>query len=205
MGDTSAWIHVVLIMLHRRTFTALTLTAFWAASAFGEPDFRAYPSTETMIEGGTANILIIQADTNQFQVRVPKGFGAQVRQSDQSITFTSQTGNSIITMRLSTNYAGGLPKMEDLRDQVATKYSTASLVQTSPCRTSCGTGLLFDLFQPAAGNLTMRIRDGYLSIPGGSFEFTLSCDSRDYDKNRLSFAWLLNSFCSRPPSATTNP
>jgi len=95
--------------------------------------------------------------------------------------------------------------MEDLRDQVARKNSTASLVQTSPCHTSCGTGLLFDLFQPSAGGLTMRIRDGYVSFAEGSFEFTLSCDSRDYDKNRLSFAWLLNSFRLQTQSATTNP
>jgi hypothetical protein len=106
---------------------------------------------------------------------------------------------------MSTNYAGALPKMEVLRDQVAQKYSTASLVQTSPCHTSCGVGLLFDLFQPAAGNSTMRIRDGYISFPEGSFEFTLSCDAKEYDKNRLSFAWLLNSFRLQTPSATTNP
>jgi hypothetical protein len=53
-----------------------------------------------------------------------------------------------------------------------------------------------------AGNLTMRIRDGYLAFPEGSFEFTLLCDLREYDKNRLSFAWLLNSFRLQPQSVT---
>jgi len=205
MGDAAAWLHLVLIMSRLRAFPVLALLALRAASAFGQSDFRIYPSTEGTAEGGIVNILVLQNETEHFQVHVPKGYGAQVRQADQSIVFTSQTGTSIITMKMSGNYAGALPKMEDLRSQVAQKYSTASLVQTSPCHTSCGTGLLFDLFQPAAGNLTMRIRDGFVSFPEGSVEFTLSCDSRDYDKNRLSFAWLLNSFRSQPQSAKTNP
>jgi hypothetical protein len=192
-------------MLLLRAFITLALAALWAASAHGQSEFKVYPSTENEVEGGTVSILVIQTETQRFQVRVPKGYGSQVRQNDQSIVFSSQAGNSIITMKMSTNYAGSLPKMEELRDQVARKYSTASLVQTSPCHTSGGTGLLFDLFQPAAGDLTMRIRDGYVSFPEGSFEFTLSCDARDYDKNRLSFAWLLNSFRLQPQTATTNP
>ena len=183
----------------------LAWAALGAASAFGQPEFKVYSSTEAMAEGGLVNIMVIQTESEQFQVRVPKGYGSQVRQNDQSIVFTSLTGGSIITMKMSTNYAGSLPKMEDLRDEVAKKNSTASLVQTSPCHTSCGTGLLFDLFQSTAGNLTMWIRDGYVSFPEGSFEFTLSCDSRDYDKNRLSFAWLLNSFRLQSPSTKTNP
>jgi hypothetical protein len=183
----------------------LALTALGAASACGQPEFKVYPSTEATAEGGLVNIMVIQTESEQFQFRVPKGYGSQVRQNDQSIVFTSLTGGSIITIRMSTNYAGSLPKMEDLRDEVAKKNSTASLVQTSPCHTSCGTGLLFDLFQSTAGNLTMRIRDGFVSFPEGSFEFTLSCDSRDYDKNRLSFAWLLNSFRLQSQSTKTNP
>jgi hypothetical protein len=92
-----------------------------------------------------------------------------------------------------------------LRDLVAGKYPSASLVQSSPCYTACGAGLLFDLFQPAAGNLTMRIRNGYVSFPEGSFEFTLSCDSREYDKHRLAFAWLLNSFLLQPEPVKKDP
>jgi hypothetical protein len=205
MGDAAAWLHLVLIMPRVRTFNTLALAALWAASAFGQGEFKVYPSTEATVEGGDVSILVIQTDTQRFQVRGPKGYGAQGRQSDQSILFSSLAGTSVITMKLSSNYAGSLPKMEDLRDQVARKYSTASLVQTSPCHTACGTGLVFDLFQPAAGNLTMRIRDGFVSFPEGSFEFTFSCDSRDYDKNKLSFTWLLNSFRLQPQSATTNP
>jgi hypothetical protein len=173
--------------------------------AFGQPEFKVYPSTETMQEGGAVNLLIIQTDHEHFGLRIPKGYGSQVRQFDQSIVFTSQTGSSVITVTMSTNYAGALPKKEVLRDEVAKKHPGASLAQTSTCYTSCGTGVLFDLFQPAAGNLTVRMRDAYLAFHEGSFEFTLSCDSQDYDKNQLSFAWLLNSFRLQTEPAKKNP
>jgi len=192
---------------HSPCVPLLVLSSFFllAASfspAFGQPAFRVYPTVVATPEGGDVNVLVIQTDHEHFELRVPKEYGVQVRQIDLSIVFTSQSGSSIITLKMTTNYAGALPKMEALRDQVAQKYPTASLVQTSPCITSCGTGLLFDLFQPVAGNLTMRIRDGYLAFPEGSFEFTLLCDLREYDKNRLSFAWLLNSFRLQPQSVT---
>jgi hypothetical protein len=162
--------------------------------AFGQPDFKVVPSAEATPEGGIVNILMIQTEKERFELQIPKEYGTQIRQNDQSIVFTSLTGSSVITVKMTTNYAGALPKMESLRDQVAKKFAAASLVQTSPCVTSCGTGLLFDLFQPLPGNLTMRMRDGYVAFAEGSFEFTLSCDLREYDKHRLAFAWLLNSF-----------
>jgi hypothetical protein len=167
---------------------------FSKAVAFTPPEFKVSSDTKATPEGDDAHIMVIQTAREQFEMRVPKNYGSQVNQDEQSIVFTAITGSSVITVRMSTNYAGVLPKMEELREQVARKYATASLVQASPCHSSYATGLLFDLFQPATGNLTMRIRDGFISFPEGSFEFTLSCDLRDYDANRLSFAWLLNSF-----------
>jgi hypothetical protein len=205
MGHLATRLDLVLSMAQLRSSIILAFAAFWAASALGQPDFKVYPNTEVVEEGGIINILVIQTENERFQIQTPKGYGVQVRQNEQSIVFTSLSGTSIITVKMSTNYARTLPKMEVLRDQVAKKYPTASLVQTSPCHTSGGMGLLFDLFQPAAGNLTMRIRDGFVSFPEGSFEFTLTCDSKEYDKNRLSFAWLLNSFRLQSESAKTNP
>jgi len=177
-----------------RLFIFSFILPFSLAVAYGQPEFNVTAGTEATPEGDDVNIMVIQTGQRHFELRVPKNFGAQVNPDDQSIVFTSVTGSSVITVKMSTNYAGALPQMEQLRDQVAIKHATASLVQTSPCRTSCGTGLLFDLFQPATSNLTMRIRDGFISFPEGSFEFTLSCDLREYDKHRLAFAGLLNSF-----------
>jgi hypothetical protein len=183
-----------LIGIVRLFFSASILLAFSVAVASDQLEFKVSSASEATLEGDNVKIMVIQTGNRRFELHVPKNYGAQVNADSQSIVFTSRTGSSIITVKMSTNYAGTLPKTEELRDQVAKKYASASLVQTSICHTTCGNGLLFDLFQPAAGDLTMRIRDGFISFPEGSFELTLSCDQRDYDQSRLSFAWLLNSF-----------
>jgi hypothetical protein len=175
------------------------------ALAADPPEFKVTASTETAVEGDNANILVIETGDQKFELSVPKKFGAQFDNGERSIVFTSQNGSSVMTVKMSTNYAGKLPKMEDLRDEVARQYPSASLVQSSPCHTSYGTGLLFDLFQPAAGGMTIRMRHGFISFPKGSFEFTLSCDVRDYDQNRLSYAWLLNSFRLQTEPARKDP
>jgi hypothetical protein len=194
-----------LLRVGRLLLLSFILFPFSLPQAFGQPEFRVFPSTEATAEGGNVNILVIQTDNEHFQLRVPKKYSAQVHQSEQTIVLTSQNASSVITLKMTTNYAGALPKMETLRDEVAKKYATASLVQTSPCYTSCGAGLLFDLFQPVGGNLTVRMRDAYVAFPEGSFEFTLSCDVREYDQHRLSFSWLLNSFRLQAKPAIMNP
>lgn len=188
-----------------RILHVIVLLALSAASALAQPRFKVDPSTETLVEGGTVNILAIQTDNRRFSLRVPKNYGADVHQSDLSIVFTAQSGASVITLRMSTNYAKALPKDEELRNQVARKFPGASVGAPTTCVTSYATGVVYDLFQPVPGNLTMHMRDAYVSFPEGSFEFTMSCDSRNYDANRLSFAWLLNSFRSLSDSARINP
>ena len=183
----------------------MALATCFARMALGQPAFNVVPGTEPTPEGGNVSVLLVQTGHDRFSLRLPKNCGVQVRQADQRIVFTSATGSSVITVQWSTNYPGSLPKTETLRDTVAAKHPAASLVQTSPCYSQYASGLMFDLFQPTAGNLTLRTRDAYISTPEGSFEFTLSCDLADYDKARLSFAWLLNSFRSAAESAKKEP
>jgi len=189
----------------RLLISSLILLPFSLALAADPPEFKVSASTEATAEGDNANILVIETGDKNFELRVPKKFGAEINTASQTIVFTSVTGSSVMTLKMSTNYAGKLPKMEDLRDEVAAKYPSASLVQTSPCHTSYATGFLFDLFQPAAGGMTIRMRDSFISFPKGSFEFTLSCDVRDYDQNRLSYAWLLSSFRLQVEPARKDP
>ena len=182
----------------------LFLIAF-ALPAAAQPLFRVIPSNVATPEGGQENVLLIQAGDENFSVRIPKGYGTQVRPESCSIVFTAENGASTITVQVTTNYPGALPKMEDLRDIAAKKHPGASLVQSSTCISDYGMGLCFDLFQPGPSGLMLRMRDAYFSYPEGSFEFLFSCNGADYDKSRLSFAWLLNSLRSRPGPVKKEP
>src|SRR5271155_2801296 len=97
--------------------SAFVLLPVAAAVASDQLEFKVSSATEATVEGGNVNIMVIQTGTKHFVLRVPKNFGAQVNAEDQSIVFTSQTGSSVITVKMSTNYAGSLPKTEELRGQ----------------------------------------------------------------------------------------
>jgi hypothetical protein len=172
--------------------------------SFCQPSFKVIPATLASAEGGSVNVLLIEVDKAQFSLRIPNGYGTQVSEENRSIVFTAANDASTITVRVTTNFSGALPKMEELRDIVAKKYPGASVVQSSPCVSDYGPGLCFDLTQPAPNGLALRIRHAYVPYPAGSFEFVFSCNGADYDKNRLSFVWLLNSFRSQPKSAKKN-
>jgi len=169
--------------------------------ASAEPLFKVVPSAIAAAEGGTANVLLIQVGDDYFSLHIPKGYGIQVRHESRSIVFTAESGVCVITVQATTNYPGGLPKMDDLAEAVAKKHRGASLVQSSGCVSDYGPGFCFDFIQPVQDNLTLRMRDAYISYPGGSFEFLFSCNGADYDNYRLGFLWLLNSFRSEPKPA----
>ncbi|MGA2177091.1 MAG: hypothetical protein ABSH38_19110 [Verrucomicrobiota bacterium] len=192
-------------MARLRLHPVILLALFGASWAFGQPLFRVYPRTEVAGEGTRENVLLMEAGNERFELGVPRGYGTQIHLETLSIVFTSRTGASVISVQVSTNYPAALPKQEDLRNEVARKYPGASLVQSSVCFTDFGPGQCFELIRPVADGLTVRLRDAYVSYPEGSFEFTFTCNGADYDKEKLSFTRLLNSFRLQPEPAKKNP
>jgi hypothetical protein len=174
-------------------------------SALAQPDFKATPTTIETAEGGLDNILLVETDNEQFSLSIPRGYGSQARDDTRSIIFTSGAGVSVITVQFTTNYPGALPKQDRLRDQVAANHPGASLVESSVSSTDFGPAQSFDLFRPAGNGLMLRIRDTYVASPQGSVEFTFSCNGADFEKEKLGFARLLNSFRLLPKDDKKNP
>lgn len=166
--------------------------------------FKATPAIITVAEGGRENVLLIQIDDQRFSVVIPKGYGTAVRTDSRSIVFTAESGGSVITAQFTTNYPGALPKEEKLRDEVAAKNPEASLVQSSVSYTDFGPAYSFDLFRPASGGLMLHNRDAYVAYPEGSAEFTFSCDESGFDKQKLAFSRVLNSFRAVPKDDKKN-
>lgn len=161
-----------------------------SSSALAQHGFSATPATIAMVEGGNDSILTVETDGERFSFSIPIAYGSQVRADTRTVTFTSDVGASIINVQFSTNYPGGLPQKDKLRDQVAAKHPGASLVAAW----GFGPATSFDLFRPAGNGLMLRIRDAYVAYPEGNVELTFTCNSADFDKQKLAFMRLLNSF-----------
>jgi hypothetical protein len=176
-----------------------------SSSASAQPDFKATPTTITMAEGGRDSILLVETDNERFSLSIPNGYGSLARADTRSIIFTSDAAASVITVQFTTNYPGALPKQDKLRDRVAANHPRASLVGSSGSATDFGPSQSFDLFQPAGNGFLLRIRDAYAAYPEGSVEFTFSCNSADFDKQKLGFARLLYSFHMLRKDVKNNP
>lgn len=205
MDLTGAQNHPILAMSRLHPYQLILLALGLVSCAFGQATFKVYPSSVASREGGWQSVLLIEAGSRRFSVGAPKLYGSQVHPETRTIAFTSASGASLMTIQFTTNYPGTLPPADMLAAQVAAKHPMASLVKSSICYTDFGQGQYFELFQPADGGLMLKLREAYVSYPEGSVEFTLSCNGADYDKQKLSFTRLLNSFRSLPDDVTKNP
>ena len=158
------------------------------------------PATITTAEGGPATYCCSSRARSDSRLRMPRGvWHAGHAGKPEHHSSLRRTGVSVISMRVTHQLPRRTAQKEELRDTVAGKYpralAGADIVLHSDLWSA---GLCFDLFLPAAQQSDVRIRDAFISYPEGSFEFTFSCNGADYDKSRLGFRWLLNSFRLQP-------
>lgn len=176
-----------------------------SSAALAQPCFKATPTTIDMVEGGSQSITLVETGNERFSLVNPTGYGSESRPDTRTLIFTSAGGGSVITLQFTTNYAGALPQPDRLRDMVAANHPGASLVASAAASTGFGAAQSFDLFQPAGNALMLRIRDVYAAYSEGSVELTFSCNSVDFDKEKLGFAHLLNSFRLLPKDGKRKP
>jgi len=162
--------------------------------ALAQPNFKATPATVNMAEGGRQDLMLVDTDNERFSITIPNDSGSELHADTRSVIFKAAAGDSIITVRFTATYAGGLPTGNTLRDLVAANHPKATLISSAQSSTSLGPAQTFDLMQPAANGSIVRIRDAYVAYPEGSVELTFSCNSADFDKKKFGFARLLYSF-----------
>jgi len=192
-------------MIRPRPLHWMAVATALALAAPAQPEFKTSTAELQMAEGGRESVVLIESGAERFAISIPNTYGMQIQQYKQSIVFTSTNGASVITVRMTTNYAGALPKKEELQEAVLENNRGASLVQAVRCFTGSGPGLCFDLVRPLSGGLVLRMRDAYVSCAQGSFEFFFSCNGADYDRQKLGFERLLNSFRALPKPAKKEP
>lgn len=169
-----------------------------AATAQARGDFRAYPGTENLIEGGRVEKLTVVSSDLQFNVRPPKGWGRQMDMPGRKILFTSPSGRSAITVQFTANSPGTLPPQDTLRQRVLQAHPGAGILQCAVCATGYRPGLLFDLVRMPAPKLVQKMRHAFVPQPAGQVEFVLSASDDEFAKNKLAFMAVLRGFRVEP-------
>jgi hypothetical protein len=171
----------------------LVTLLFLAVTARGQ-DFHAYSSTETLVEGGRVDKLVITSGDFKFNVHPPRNWYRQVDAATRKVIFTSPSGKSALTLLVTTNSPGELSDKETLRAEALRAHPGAGVIQTSVCPTTYHPGVLFDLVHLSAPGVVQKIRHAYIPQPSGRVELVLSASADEFEQNKMVFMSVARAF-----------
>jgi hypothetical protein len=163
-------------------------------AAAGTNSFRAFDSSEVMLEGGTAHTLVVDSGREQLVTRLPRGYAATVDAGNQSVLFNESTGSITIAMRVTTNSPGVLPGDDLLRTNALAANPGGDFLQVAGCATGYGPARFVDTTRSLDPFHSVRTRHAFVACPEGIVEFMFSSKDLDFDKGRVVFNLFLSSF-----------
>jgi hypothetical protein len=165
-----------------------------ALTTEAQSDFRAFPGTETMIEGGRVDKLTVIIGTLQFNIRPPRNWSCQIDAASRKITYTSPSGRSAILVQFTSASPGKLQDDDVLRAQALQEHPGTGIVQSSVCPTGIQPGLFVDLVAVPAPGVLLKIRHAFVAQPAGQTEFVLSASNDEFDQYKLVLMGMLRAF-----------
>jgi hypothetical protein len=183
-----------------KKLSLLFLTLAMAAQA--QNSFRAYSSTEKLLEGGQVEKMNVAMGDLRFTFRPPKKWGSVVDGADRKIVFTSPSGKSAVTVQFTANSPGALPEQDVLRAQVLQAHPGAEIMRSAVCPTSYKPGMFYDLVLVTDGGAMLKVRHAFVPQPGGGAEFILSASDDEFEKDKYILMAMLRAFrveTAKPP------
>lgn len=165
---------------------------FAAGASPAQPVFRAYASTTEIVEGGKIDLMVVLLGRERVTVRVPHGYGAQVKADKNSVVFLDKTGTTAITLKATTDWPGELPDDEVLRSRALATNPGGTNLEWSTVPTGYQPATLVDLVRPVTSNLSLKVRHAFLACPEGMVEVICAANGPDAENARIAF----NSFIS---------
>lgn len=169
-----------------------------AAATRADSDFHANFGTEILAEGGHLDKITVITGSLQFNFRPPKRWAHALDEAGRKIVFTSPSGQSAVTVLFTSRSPGILPDKDMLQAQALQAHPGATILLSSVCPTSYQPGVLFDMQRVAGPGIMQRIRHAFVAQPAGQVEFDLTASDEEYEKAKLAFTSLLQSFRVTP-------
>jgi hypothetical protein len=174
--------------------TPLFLAAACGSAALAQTSFRAFDSSEEMLEGGTAHTLVVDAGREHLVARVPRGYSATVDAAEQSVVLKEDAGSITFSLQVTTNSPGVMPEDDTLRAKALAADPGGNFLQIAGCATGYKPARFVDTTRNPDPLHTLRARHAYVPCPEGIVEFRLVTKEEDFDKGRAVFNLFLTSF-----------
>jgi hypothetical protein len=169
-----------------------------AVAALAQSDFHVYSGTENLVEGGREETLTVASGRFQFIMHPPRNWPHHMEEASRKIIFTDQSGRSAMTIQFTANSPGALPAADILQAQARQAHPGADILQHAVCPTSSQPGVFFDLVRIPSPQVVQKIRHAFVAQPAGQVEFVLTASDDEFERGKVIFMSLLQSFRVEP-------
>lgn len=143
---------------------------------------------------GTFTAADIDANGDKFSLVVPRGWRAAISEEQNSLSFSSKSGETRIAVTFSADNPKPLiANAESLRQSVAQLLNDPTVIEEFPAHAGCGSGLGVDLSFLLHGR-SLRSRLAVIPLSAGHVSFILTCPPNDFAAGQQSFGATLTSF-----------
>jgi hypothetical protein len=170
---------------------ASVLAAFTGAAA--DPVFRAFATSEDMPDGGKVEDMMMLLGTEKITVRVPHGYGAQIKAEKNSIVFTEPNGTTVITVKATLEWPNVMPEEERLRGKALAANPGGTLGEISTCPTGYSPAKVVDSTREITSSLSLKFRHGFIACPEGTLEVICAANGANFDAAKEVFNSLMSS------------
>ncbi|MGA3180396.1 MAG: hypothetical protein ABSF38_08655 [Verrucomicrobiota bacterium] len=176
-----------------RPASLILASLFFAGASPAQPAFRAYASSLELAEGGKIDTMVVVLGAERVTVRVPHGYGAQVRADKNSVVFTDKDGTTAITLKATADSPGVMPDEEVLRSKALAANPGGTNLEWSTCPTGYKPAKVADSVRTVTSSLSLKVRHAFVACPEGTLEVICAANGVDFENACVVFNALISS------------
>jgi len=174
----------------------LLLAAIFVSGALSlEASFQVVQQTEEIPERGTVQQLVIHSAIGEFALNPPPTWMVSVRKEDESLRFSLEQENAILSVSFSTNRA---PTVQQLKTTAGETWPDSRIVERASSFSRDARGEMLEFIYPL-GARNYRTRIALLPAAGGHIRVQLTAADNWPHKLQNSWTFVLNSLHALPP------
>lgn len=175
---------------------ALAALVFTGVCSAGESDFKVGVRQEEIPEVGIVTYTLLSTAVNEFMFLPPSRWKREIDPKSGTILLTSSDFRSTIRVLVPEQKTEEVPKLQadELRQALLQEMVGSRIVEESPSYTSGLAGFAFDAERIIDNKVTVRSRDAFFAIAGGTVRVTLSAPVDQFTARQSDLSRFLNSF-----------
>ena len=160
--------------------------------------------TDEIPESGEVTRAVLRTAACEFTFIPPSGWKTQIDAPSSTMTWTSKDYSTVVRLKIFSDGSRQVQKLraDDLRREIHSEMSGASVSQEFTCYTAGSSGLAFDLEQMVNDRFSTTSRFAFIPCVGGRVRIQMTTPTGEFAARHYDFTRFLNSFRIETPTAS---